>query len=183
MGSLFILSDIDIQFFRGFEVKEIEKSLIDSSCEILFQRETSNPESYEVNTGFYIARCGDFVANLLRDAIEECAGHGIANDQIAVNTLLKREERGSKWDMLPATCYARSHGFPPPTGILLHHANFTSTVQEKHEQLLAVRSYVEGGMSDRFKVILRELFRYIGSGDAGGMILRKIRKFSTPPKQ
>lgn len=178
-GSIFVLSDVDIQFFGSFTAEGLERFLNDSNCEILFQRETTDPKSYEVNTGFYIARCGDYVEELLRQAIKKCAGHGIANDQIAVNGLLKAEDKGSLWDFLPPTYYARSHGFPPPSGIVMHHANLTSTVSDKHLQMLAVRSYAEGGTVQRLRVILGEAVRYMRSGNFLCMIARRLRNLGT----
>lgn len=174
-GSVFVLSDVDIQFFDSFTTEGLERLLDESNCEILFQRETADPNSHEVNTGFYIARCGDYVENLLRSAIRECAGHEIANDQVAVNAILKVEEKGTRWDFLPTTYYARSHGFPPPPGIAIHHANLTSTVGDKIVQLNAVRSYTDGEMIMRLWVVLGESIRYLSSGKLLGMLARKLR--------
>lgn len=130
-NGIFVLSDIDIQFFKHFKTEALLQDFEDSKCDILFQRESLQKESSAINTGFYIARCSKYVEELLRDSIKLCSEQDIANDQVALNQLVLAADRGKRWGLLPTTYYARSHGFPPSGNIVLHHANMTSTIQDK----------------------------------------------------
>lgn len=175
-GKVYVLSDVDIRFTDDFETKKLLALLESSDCDILFPSETANGLSGEVNTGFYIARCTQYVESLMMEAISTCSGHEVANDQIAINHLLNHSQRGSKWDLLPPYYYARTHGFPPPPQIRIHHANLTSTVEEKALQLEKVRSYLSGGKISKGLIILKEAMEYMSSGKLAGMLLRRLRK-------
>ena len=175
-GSIFALSDVDIQFFAGFRLDSLRDTLQLSGMDILFQREMLREASNEVNTGFYIARSTPFLSALLRDAIRLCEGSTTQNDQIAVNALLKSEDLGRHWGFLPPTYYARSHGFPPRRDIILHHANVTYKVPEKTAQLQRVRRLVAGGWTARWSAITAETIDYALSGRLLGMIWRRLRR-------
>lgn len=178
-NSIFILSDVDIQFFESFNTTDLLGLLEKSTCDILFQSETADGLSGEVNTGFYIARCTEYVESLMEKAVFACSSHEIANDQVAINDLLKPEDRASRWNVLPPTYYARSHGFPPPPDIVIHHANLTSTVEEKILQLDKIGLFSRGTKSVRFRIILKEALHYLASGKFAGMLFRRLKNLGS----
>jgi len=92
--SIFVLSDVDIQFFQGFCVDQLKNVLQHSSLDILLQQEVTLGSSREVNTGFYIARSTPYLIDLIRKAICMCENSMVQNDQTAVNALLAPEDFG-----------------------------------------------------------------------------------------
>lgn len=160
----FILSDVDIQFFPNFSFVALRELLDQSGVDVLFQKESRSPDSFEVNTGFYVARSTAWVRDLLVRAIELCDRSEVKNDQTALNELLANESLGVKWGFLPFDYYARSQGFPPSRTILLHHANFSGSIPEKIAALRRVRRYVTGGTADRVIARSQELIDEARSG-------------------
>jgi hypothetical protein len=173
-GEVFILSDIDIQFFPTFKIEDSLKDFKQAGVDVLFQREVLRTDSREVNTGFYIARSTPYVINLLQDAIAICSKSSSQNDQVAINQLLRVPDFGKKWGLLPKTYYARSHGFPPQKGIIIHHANRTLTTYSKAIQLRRVRKLIMGGMVCRYIPIFEEIMDYMISGEVFAMLWRRI---------
>lgn len=178
-GETFVLSDVDIQFFAGFKFGTLEKLLVDSGRDILFQKERSGHVCPEVNTGFYVARASPWVASLIEKALALAVASGERNDQTLVNTILADEEQSGKWGHLPPQYYARSHGFPPPCDIVLHHANMTTSMEEKLSQLRRIRTWVGGGWARRLAAILGESAHYLRSGKLGAMLRRKLGRTSS----
>jgi hypothetical protein len=179
---VFILSDVDIQFFDGFALRELREILGRSGRDILFQKERSSPGCQEVNTGFYVARATVRVSRLFTSALELAEKNGERNDQVLMNSLLGEETWREMWGHLPAKYYARSHGFPPSDGIVLHHANLTASVAEKQAQLRRVRKWVEGGWLARITSLAGECAVYLRAGKFPAMIRRKLG-FANPRKQ
>jgi hypothetical protein len=70
---VFILSDIDIQFFPTFKIEDVVKDFNQAGVDVLFQRESLRADFQEVNTGFYIARSTPYVIKLLEEALAICA--------------------------------------------------------------------------------------------------------------
>jgi hypothetical protein len=171
---VFILSDIDIQFFPNFKIEDFVKDFKQVGVDVLFQREALRTDSREVNTGFYIARSTPYVIKLLQDAIAICSKSSSQNDQVAINQLLRVADFGTKWGLLPKTYYARSHGFPPQQRIVIHHANRTLTTDSKAIQLRRVRKMIMGGMLCRYIGIFEEIWDYVKSGEIFAMLRRRI---------
>jgi hypothetical protein len=162
--TVFALSDVDIQFFPGISSAELARTLEDSGADVLFQKEHRSTDSYEVNTGFYVARNTAWFREIVEQALALCDSADVKNDQTAMNELLSMEDLGSRWGFLPFTYYARSQGFPPPGDIVLHHANFSGSVPEKIAQLRRVRGYVNGGTTERVRAIATESVDFVTSG-------------------
>jgi hypothetical protein len=174
LGEVFILSDIDIQFFPAFKIEDFINDFKQAGVDVLFQREVLRRDSQEVNTGFYIARSTPYMINLLQDAVAACSKSSSQNDQVAINQLLRVADFGTKWGLLPKPYYARSHGFPPQKDIFIHHANRTLTTDNKVVQLRRVQKLIMGGMLCRYIAIFEEVLDYVKSGDFFAMLWRRI---------
>lgn len=171
---IFVLSDVDIQFFPKFSFENLRRELLDSGRDILFQKETRFPECREVNTGFYIAKSTPWSVELFREAISVCESLSSQNDQIAINAILYSRNQPNKWGHLPLRYYARSQGFPPPPDVVLHHANVTANIGEKIAQLHRVKCWVTGGYFSRSRAIIAEILLYVYSGK----LLAKLRRLT-----
>ena len=176
-GEMFVLSDVDIQFFTGFAVSELRRLLDEErNVDVLFQREYGSADQTEVNTGFYIGRNTPWLRELIKDAIASCERAEMMNDQTAINEQLKPEELNKKWGLLPHRYYARSQGFPPGHDIVLHHANFSGTIPEKVAQLKRVRKYVCGGPAERMSGTVGEGWDYVRSGKLRLALRKRFRR-------
>lgn len=173
-SEIFVLSDVDMQFFPTFSFENLKQELHASGRDILFQKETRFSECAEVNTGFYIARSTPWSIELLREAISYCEALTNQNDQIAINTILSSRDQPSKWGHLPLRYYARSQGFPPPSDVVLHHANVTMNVGEKISQMHRVKRWVMGGCLSRWHAIIAEVWLYTYSGKLLGKLKRLV---------
>lgn len=173
---IFVLSDVDIQFFPKFSFEDLHQEFEDSGRDILFQKETRFPACHEVNTGFYIARSTPWSVELFREAISVCESLTSQNDQVAINAILSSRNQPEKWGHLPLRYYARSQGFPPPSDVVLHHANVTMNVGEKVSQMHRVKRCVIGGRISRWHAIIAEFCIYVYSGK----LLRKLKRLFVP---
>ncbi len=171
----FVLSDVDIQFFPAFTTRDLLRLLDQSGTDILFQKERTSGDSMEVNTGFYVARNRPWVRDLLGGALTMCGDMDVKNDQTAINGVLRDEDFGQRWGFLPLTYYARTQGFPPPTGIVLHHANLSGSVPEKLSQLKRVRAYVNGGAVGKAGAVVGEMWDYVTSGKLRMVLRLKLK--------
>ena len=155
-GTIFIFSDVDVQFFPEFNVELVRNELIKSKKDILFQKETSNSDSMTVNTGFYVAKSSPGLLKFFNDVLEALKNSKIKNDQTCINMLIK--DSLINWGYLPFNYYAWSHGFPPPNTIFCHHANHAGIINKKINQMILVRAYVEGGyLKKKFILLLSKL--------------------------
>lgn len=175
-GTVFLLADVDIQFFDGFSVEALRRALDATGTDILFQKESRSPESIEVNTGFYVARATPWVRDLLSRAAELCESSEVKNDQVAVNELLDPAELGARWGHLPFEYYARSQGFPPRGRLAMHHANFSGSIPEKTSALRRVRRYVTGGAVDKGVAACQEGIDFARSGKLKMVLRSKLRR-------
>jgi Nucleotide-diphospho-sugar transferase len=173
---IFVLSDVDIQFFPRFSFEDLHQEFKASGRDILFQKETRFPECREVNTGFYITRSTPWSVELLREAILVCESLTSQNDQVAINSILSGRNQPDKWGHLPLRYYARSQGFPPPPDVVLHHANVTANIGEKVAQLRRVKCCVEGGHLSRWSAIFTEVLIYAYSGKLLTKLIRLTRR-------
>ena len=176
---IFVLSDVDIQFFPNFSFEDLKQELETFGGDILFQKETRFPECSEVNTGFYIARSTPWSIELFRESILYCESLTSQNDQIAINATLNSRNQPNKWGHLPLRYYARSQGFPPPPDVVLHHANVTVSIGEKISQLRRIKRFVMGGHLSRWNAIFTEILIYAYSGKLLAKSTRLARKMVT----
>jgi len=150
-GTIFIFSDVDVQFFPEFSVELLKFEFIKSKKDVLFQKETSKTDSQTVNTGFYIAKSSPKLLKFFNIVLQALNNSELKNDQEYINLLLK--DSLVNWGYLPFKYYAWSHGFPPQNTIFCHHANNAAKIKKKINQMNFVRAYVEGGYLKK-KIIL-----------------------------
>lgn len=142
-GEPFIVSDVDVQFFPSFRAAGFLEALDAAAGDLVFQRERFREGDREANCGFYAGRNSAAVRQLLAASLESLENDSIKNEQNAVNRLMR--ETGFRYDMFDRRFYARTHGFPPPRDIWVHHASWTASVPEKVRQLDRVKRIVKGG--------------------------------------
>jgi hypothetical protein len=142
-GEPFIVSDVDVQFFPAFDTAQFLGYIDSLGCELVFQRERFREGDSEANCGFYTGRNTAAVRRLLESSLNNLERGDVKNEQNAVNRMLR--EQGIPYATLDRRFYARTHGFPPPKDIWMHHASWTSTIQQKICQLDRVRRVVRGG--------------------------------------
>ncbi len=153
-GSIIIWSDVDIVFLSD-PADEIRKIVaMNPETDLWFQRETREPEK-DVNAGFVVMRCTDKVISFYRSVLDLMNVNPNWNDQEAINYLL-RGKCGVKWSYLPAAFYARSHGWPPKSRLIMYHANCTfgnDAVGQKIRQFAQLRLLTKYG--PLYKAILK----------------------------
>jgi hypothetical protein len=142
-GSLFIVSDVDIQFFPVFDANNFKIYFDSLKCDLAFQKERMRPGDSEANCGFYAGRNTAAVRDLLSEALDRIIKDEVKNEQVVINTLLKTTP--VKHTLLDERFYARTHGFPPGRDIWMHHANWTTTIPQKIRQLDRVYRVIRGG--------------------------------------
>ncbi len=142
-GEPFIVSDVDVQFFPAFRPEEFLRYFDSLGCNLAFQRERFREGDTEANCGFYVGRNTPTVRKLLEASLENLEQDIIRNEQNAVNRMLR--QLGIPYATLDCRFYARTHGFPPPREIWMHHASWTTNIPEKIVQLDRVRRIFEGG--------------------------------------
>jgi hypothetical protein len=142
-GELFIVSDVDVQFFPKFEAAGFRHYFQSLGCDAAFQRERFREGDREANCGFYAGRNCAQVRALLEASLRSLEADSVKNEQNAVNRVMR--ETGFNYAMLDRRFYARTHGFPPPGDIWMHHASWTTDIRGKIAQLDRVRRIVRGG--------------------------------------
>ena len=142
-GDVFLVSDVDVQFFPAFEVRQFLDYFRSLGCDMAFQRERFRGDDCEMCCGFYVAANTPAVRALLAEALQKLTEAEYKNEQVVVNGIL-REGRVAH-AALDGRFYARTHGFPPPRDIWMHHANWTGTVPEKIRQLDRLQRIRTGG--------------------------------------
>jgi len=122
-GEVIVWCDVDVVFLA--DPAPALAALVESQpdVELWFQRESSS--SPEVNVGFVVMRCTASVVRFYERALQRMQEQTGWNDQRAINELLQHE-RLVRWNYLPMTFAARSHGWPPAAGCLVYHANCTA---------------------------------------------------------
>ena len=88
-GRLVVWSDVDIRFFR-LSPGDLESAIESSRADILFQRES--PRMSDVNTGFFVCRCGPTVREFFSKVRDQLGSSPGKNEQMVVNRLLQNEE-------------------------------------------------------------------------------------------
>jgi Nucleotide-diphospho-sugar transferase len=143
-GEPFIVSDVDVQFFTPFNAGLFLQYVDAMGCDLVFQRERFREGDTEVNCGFYTGRNTPAVRQLLARVLENLERDTLRNEQNAVNRMMK--ELKFEFSTLDQRFYARTHGFPPPKDIWMHHASWTTTIPDKIKQLNCVQRIIRGGM-------------------------------------
>jgi len=141
-GEVIVWSDVDVQFL-ALQTADLSALLTQSGREILFQREWREAE--EANAGFFVCRSTAAVIALFDGVLEDMAGLDVPRNQPAINTRLQHPQPAVAWGYLPLSFYARTHGWPPPADLALHHANGTvgkNTVARKIAQFEEVRAFI-----------------------------------------
>ena len=142
-GEIFIVSDVDVQFFPAFNVEAFLNYFDSLGCDLAFQKERFRPGDTEVNCGFYTGRNNAAVRALLEASLEMLEKEEVKNEQSIINLMLGRLD--VRFTTLDGHFYARTHGFPPPRDLWMHHASWTMNVPDKIRQLDRVRRIVKGG--------------------------------------
>ncbi len=153
-GSVFIFSDVDIQFFAP--IQDILLFLIKDN-DIIMQK--NNPEGV-LCTGFFMCLGNEKTLRLWTDVKQLMEENSEYSDQITFNKCIKRNSKKNpydiKWAYLPDiffgagtlighTGYSWSPGktLPIPKGIVMHHANWTKGIKNKIAQLEYVKKTVK----------------------------------------
>ena len=142
--TVFLVSDVDVQFFSAFSTEKFLSYFESLSCEVAFQKERYRAGDTEMCCGFYVARNTPRFRRLLATALGRLEVEDVKNEQVVINRLLK--EGHVTYAPLDGRFYARSHGFPPPRDIWIHHANWTDNVALKRRQLDRVAKIVHGSL-------------------------------------
>ena len=147
MGEFIIYSDVDVQFFKGFEDDIFKYN--DKNVDIYAQNDTPKcPENVILCAGFMIINCNDKTLNIFRDTLKII--HYFEHDQYAFNYLKNK----LNWSILPEDKYytiAYNTGndlwrFEKydniPSGILMHHGNWVGGIENKLKLLDYIKSEI-----------------------------------------
>lgn len=149
-GSLFIFSDVDIQFFCP--IKDTLLKLIQDK-DIIIQKNT--PDGV-LCTGFFVCRGNEKTLRLWQDVKKVMEHNDLNSDQNSFNRCIKRRSKKNPynivWGYLPDTFFGGGTltgctwnpgmSLPIPQGIMMHHANWTKGIKNKIAQLIYVRNVV-----------------------------------------
>ncbi len=138
-GEIIVWADVDIVF--SGEVKSVVNDLFgkDRQLKLLFQREGHHLP--DVNTGFIAIRCDEETREFFRDVSSRLNREPSKNEQAVVNDLLQAGTT-IRWEYLPWTFYARTHGWPPPRTAILYHANYTKGTNGVGQKIDQLREYL-----------------------------------------
>jgi len=175
-GEPFIVSDVDVQFFPAFNAERFLKYVDSLGCDLAFQRERFREGDTEANCGFYTGRNTPAVRRLLESSLESLERDSVKNEQNAVNRMLG--ELRISYAMLDHRFYARTHGFPPPKDIWMHHASWTTTIPEKIRQLDRVKRIIgSGSLRLHFEAYAEHLSRILAKNGTPEAFLSATRNF------
>jgi len=149
-GSIFIFSDVDIQFFRPITPTIL--TLI-KDYDLIIQK--NNPDGV-LCSGFFVCRANQKTLNLWMDVKKTMEKNNTLSDQISLNRCIKRHHKKNayniRWQYLPNTFFGagtctgkqwkRGDKLPIPNGIFMHHANWTKGIKNKIAQLEYVKKVV-----------------------------------------
>lgn len=151
-GEIFILSDVDIQFFGDFS--EIIKTLM-KGHDLLIQRD--NPKG-TLCSGFFVCRANEKTKKLFLDVLQLMTDNMEISDQKALNKFISRNEKTNQydivWDYLPEEYFFGGGTFAGiywnegaelyvPKKAVMHHANWVRGIQGKIKQLRYVHDIVK----------------------------------------
>jgi hypothetical protein len=149
-GSVFIFSDVDIQFFGPIQEKILE--LIQDK-DMVIQKNSPNGV---LCSGFFACRSNEKTLRLWQDVKDTMQKNKLNSDQNSLNRCIKRHGKKNPynvvWGYLPNTFFGggtlTGHEWSPgmhlrvPQGIMMHHANWTKGIKNKIAQLSYVRKEV-----------------------------------------
>jgi hypothetical protein len=151
-GDLFVLSDVDVRFYRPF-ADDLRRRV--EGLDLLFQdnRPGAPRAISHLCTGFVVVRSGERARALFHRAraVLESFDTPRMGDQRATIQALGEAPRSVAFDFLPESYWVPfRHGprwrpgvaLDPPRGIVLHHANWTLGNEVKRAQLEAVEQIV-----------------------------------------
>jgi len=162
-NAVFLVSDVDVQFFPSFDVNELRNYFHSIGKDMAFQKERYRAGDEEVCCGFYVAKNNEPVRELLERALNVLLESSIKNEQVVINKLLP--EGPVSYSVLDQRFYARSHGFPPPPSLWMHHANCALSVTEKKSQLDRVARIARGSRVRRYwEAYLEQINRALRKG-------------------
>lgn len=137
-NSLFVHSDIDVQFFGNIK-SDIDSLMSNSNYDILFQNDRT-----QACMGFFVCKSNGNTKNLFEQVYSNL--HHFSDDQHATNHYLNIEK--IKWGYLPERYFSvgvknglwegRTDIYIPPD-ILVHHSNFTVGIENKINLIKLVR--------------------------------------------
>ncbi|MBC8427099.1 MAG: hypothetical protein H8E00_00425 [Deltaproteobacteria bacterium] len=147
MGSKFIFSDVDIQFFDKFECS-LDK--LSDNYDIICQAESP---FLNYCTGFFVCRASKVTLQFWEEILLLIKRNPRWHDQDAFNFLAKKTKyQHLRFGILPyqyigggtfsGVSWHPGNILPIPKGIIMHHANFTKGVPNKIAQLLYVKRMV-----------------------------------------
>lgn len=149
-GSIFIFSDVDIQFFAPIQ-DTILKHMHDNDMVI-----QKNAPNGVLCSGFFACRGNEKTLQLWKDVKIKMEEDDSNSDQNSLNYCIKRSAKKNAyhlaWDYLPDTFFgggtltgcewSPGKTLPIPKGIMMHHANWTKGIKNKIAQLTYVRNEV-----------------------------------------
>lgn len=149
-GSIFIFSDVDIQFFHSIQEKIL--ALMEGK-DMVIQKNSPNGV---LCSGFFACRGNEKTLQLWQDVKITMQKNKLNSDQNSLNRCIKRHSKKNPynvvWGYLPNTFFGGgtltgrewSPGMrlPVPQGIMMHHANWTKGTKNKIAQLMYVRKVV-----------------------------------------
>lgn len=151
-----IWSDVDI-LFGAITPNDLHSLLANSGKLLLFQQE--RPGMTNVNTGFFVCQPAPTILEFFKNVAERLRAKPEENEQMAANALLASAPH-SQIGCLPASFYARTHGWPPPRNFSIYHANFTKgpdAIGQKIRQFREVRLLQKYGVPARIWSCLRRI--------------------------
>lgn len=151
-GSLFVMSDVDVRFYRPFAG---ELRALADGFDLLFQNNRpGEPERLEhLCTGFVAVRAGAATRDFFRRAravVERFDTPGVGDQRACIRALAEAPE-ALRWRLLPERYWVPyRHGprwqpgdpLDPPLDLVLHHANWTVGNERKRLQIAAVERIV-----------------------------------------
>jgi len=149
-GSIFIFSDVDIQFFCPIQ-NTILMYMHDKDMVI-----QKNSPSGVLCSGFFACRGNEKTLQLWTDVKKTMEQSGSYSDQNSLNHCIKRHSKKNpyniSWGYLPETFFGGGTltgcfwnvgmSLPIPHDIMMHHANWTKGIKNKIAQLVYVRNTV-----------------------------------------
>ena len=149
-GSIFIFSDVDIQFFGSVQNIILEHM---QDKDMVMQRNT--PDGV-LCTGFFACRGNEKTLQLWTDVKKTMEKGNSYSDQNSLNHCIKRNSKKNSydivWDYLPDIFFGGGTltgcewrpgmALPIPHNIVMHHANWTKGIKNKISQLEYVRNEV-----------------------------------------
>jgi hypothetical protein len=154
-GSIFVMSDVDIQFFSPFAA-DVRK-LMGGGYDILCMHDRSSwlaPSISTLCSGFMVIRVCDDSRCFFEDARARMKSRNSPeyDDQVAIREVIASRSSPVRAGILPLRYWTHGTDTPPwsrgmsvdpPLNIVLHHANWIVNHETKIDQLKAVREIVE----------------------------------------